>query len=89
MRYDRPAVSASLIHEVRMIAENFFRQKTMQSMYSGKKEKNSSLSCAVCMLVRKGKAKAAVTILEGTAVCADHLSSVQTMETSRIVNEAN
>ncbi|MFL6416774.1 MAG: hypothetical protein ACJ74Y_14015 [Bryobacteraceae bacterium] len=89
MRYDRPAVSASLIHEVRMIAENFFRQKTMQSMYSGKKEKNSSLSCAVCLHVRKGKAKAAITILDGYAVCADHLGNVQTMETSRIFNSAN
>ena len=67
--YVRPNVNASLIHEVRMIATQFFANRTQQKIWGNDAK---PLMCAPCLQSRK-KGKAAITVLDGTAVCADHV----------------
>lgn len=37
----------------------------------------SGLSCCLCLHARKGVAEEAITIINGQAVCEDHMSYVQ------------
>lgn len=82
-----PNVNASLIREVRMIAQQFFRSKensTFWESYHGKapaaaaqvQVQYSPLKCARCVgnrLKNPKDAKDAITIFEGTALCQDHV----------------
>lgn len=79
-------LNASLIREVRMIAQQFFRSKensTFWETYHGRTKAAAPtpptlhLKCARCFGLRKSKPdlipKDAVTMFEGTAVCEDHI----------------
>lgn len=78
-------LNASLIREVRMIAQQFFRSKensTFWESYHGKapaakvQVQYSPLKCARCVgnrLKDPKDAKDAITIFEGTALCQDHI----------------
>lgn len=73
-----PHVSASLIHEVRMIIQGFFDSRDSQAMWSSRKErKEAKLSCAPCLLARKVRPGRVVTIFDGRAVCLEHLERSQ------------
>jgi hypothetical protein len=70
--YRRPSpVSASLIHEVRMVAQQFFTHRKAQNVFNG----TPPLACLTCLQTRK-KGKDAVTIQDGNAVCADHIQGI-------------
>lgn len=71
--YGTPSVNASLIHEIRMIVQHIFAQRTVQSMFS---RESPRLTCALCLRMGAEKAKNAVTIMDGNAVCANHLATV-------------
>lgn len=75
-------LNASLIREVRMIAQQFFRSRENTGFWNGYHGKTSAtpeapaLKCARCVgLKRRGQTKVndAITLFEGTALCEDHL----------------
>lgn len=76
-------LNASLIREVRMIAQQFFRSKensTFWENYHGKKKTvvapTMTWKCARCLAINRARPKDvndAVTFFEGTAVCEQHL----------------
>jgi len=66
----RPVATASMLHELRMIAQSFFRHRTNASIF-GQQPESSSLFCAPCY---KGGVKTkAVAIDDGKSVCKNHL----------------
>ena len=66
----RPVPTASMLHELRMIAQSFFRHRTTASVFSQPVESNP-LFCAPCF---KGGVKTkAVAIDNGKSVCKNHL----------------
>ena len=67
----RPMPTASMLHEMRMIAQTFFRHRTHQSIFSGGSE-SSPIYCVPCL--RAGdKFKKAIAIDNGRSVCKNHL----------------
>lgn len=66
-----PNVNASLIREIRMIAQQLFRHKNLSK--SEKTAPAPVLRCGECMKVTS-RLIPAVTIYNGTAVCLNHVS---------------
>lgn len=77
-RYSRlPNVNASLIHEIRMVAQEFFHsregRRVMRPKYA-EVVNNQPLECSFCLAIRKNANKAN-TIIDGYAVCFEHAQS--------------
>lgn len=78
-----PNVNASLIREVRMIAQQFFRSKSDASFWNSYSKVNSpkekthiiSLTCAPCIRTGRGTPEPAITVTKGEAVCHIHMVS--------------
>lgn len=72
-------VNASLIRELRMIAQNFFRHKEDMSFWGSRSSAPSApaMKCARCLGTKKGnpqlRVNDAVTIFDGTALCEAHV----------------
>jgi hypothetical protein len=67
--YNNPRINASLMHELRMIATSFFAGRNSKPLLA---EKLSVLKCSICLGVRN-KPQDAITIMNGQAVCMEHL----------------
>lgn len=69
-----PIVSASLIHEFRMIATQFFRSRENMNFWQTRTTPKAApaLRCVFCLSVTPKKAADAITIKNGQAICADH-----------------
>lgn len=84
-------VNASLIRELRMIAQDFFytQRSNKNSIFNPKRQAASqptaTLKCSFCLNVRKNKPQDAVTVINGHAACDDHLYYVQGGEHGRIL----
>lgn len=71
-RYVGPNVNASLIREVRMVAQQFFghRQKPLFETVQ------ATLKCIFCLKEGNLRPKDAITIADGQAVCSGHATKV-------------
>lgn len=70
-----PHMNASLIREVRMIAQQFFQTKRDETFWGSRSpapKAAPALKCVVC-LRESSVARNAVTICNGNAVCQQHL----------------
>lgn len=70
-----PHMNASLIREVRMIAQQFFQTKRDENFWSSRSPQPKAapalvLKCARCP---RGNRRNAISLFEGTAVCEEHL----------------
>jgi hypothetical protein len=66
--------SASLIHEIRMIAQSFFRHRTETSMFGQRPaEESSVLLCVSCVRNDAARPRKAVVIDNGSSLCKAHL----------------
>lgn len=68
-----PNVNASLIREVRMIINQFFRHKESETFWGSRASKPqiAVLKCGVCMEF-SNRPKDAITVYDGTAMCQPH-----------------
>lgn len=75
MRSNVPNVNASLIREIRMIAQQFFRHKDTEAFLGSRSQKPSIavLKCAPCLRANRKKPHDAITIDNGRAVCEEHM----------------
>lgn len=62
--------SASLIHEIRMIAQSFFRHRSDTSLFA--RPKSAPLLCATCITLGYNE-QPAVAVKNGTSVCRNHI----------------
>lgn len=83
MRSNVPNVNASLIREVRMIAQQFFRHKNFfEPRYQA--PKIPALKCCFCRDVKK-KPQEATEVIQGYSVCPNHASYVRGDEYTSIL----
>lgn len=75
-------INASLLREARMIYQHLFRKSPGSIPFQ---QQESSLSCAFCIQVRRGKPEKAITIMNGQAVCRAHSNYVKTGEFERLL----
>lgn len=68
--YGLPTPNASLIHEIRMIAQHAFFNRGAGIPMTGE---SSKLLCVTCLKTRTLKRKA-VTVSKGDALCKEHLA---------------
>lgn len=66
--------SASLIHEIRMIAQSFFAQRTTASIFGSRKSESSPLLCVDCVRARAIRPQKAMVIDNGKSVCQSHFT---------------
>lgn len=69
-------INASLMHEIRMIAQQFLRSKESMSFWESRKPKAKpapTMQCLACLLHRD-KVVPAVATHHGNSVCKDHLA---------------
>jgi len=71
-------VNASLIREVRMIAQQFFRSRDNVAFWESwsPKPRVAVLKCGFCIRNMDGKQRDAVAVIEGYSVCTHHLRSI-------------
>lgn len=77
MTYQRPSYrpsrpSASMIHEIRMIAQSFLRHRTTKSFFQPEQKITAPMLCIPCF--RDGKRSDAIAIDGGRSVCLTHIS---------------
>jgi len=64
--------TASMIHEIRMIAQSFFANRTTQSIFS--KGESNLLLCVVCVRARAVRPQKAMVVDNGKSVCQSHFT---------------
>lgn len=86
MRSNIPNVNASLIREVRMIVQQFFRHKESATFWESKppRPQVAVLKCSFCVDIRK-RPLDADTVINGYAVCPKHARYVRGDEYDRIL----
>ncbi len=72
-RYGGHAVNASLIREMRMIAQQFFGGRREKPIFE---TVSSMLKCIFCLKEGSLHPRTAITIADGQAVCAKHATEV-------------
>jgi hypothetical protein len=90
-----PRVNASLLHEARMIltqlfggrVDNYYSMRAAEAQ--AKAQEGTKLACALCLHIRVGKANPAITVIDGFAICEDHIGRVQSSKLSSMINQAN
>jgi hypothetical protein len=71
-----PNVNASLLREIRMAYQLVFGKQELKQSASARSE-SPMLKCCFCLNVRKNEPSPAITVLNGQAVCHDHMYYVQ------------
>jgi hypothetical protein len=66
-------ITASLIHEVRMIVKHIMGRKMAKDTADSMFAPSGGLMCAVCLVRKVKKPARAITIVDGRATCRDHI----------------
>lgn len=78
-------INASLIREARMIYQHLFGRPPGQSKAQSASMHFPALKCGFCIVVRKKRPEDALTIVNGQAVCHDHMYHAQGGEFTTIL----